>query len=207
MSSGSDSRFQIGRRDFLVLSSTAALGVAASGFGSELVRSFGAPRPFSVGFIDGSHRLVSAERLHHDFRGDVARIEVSGFWSGDNIPRSTAIAAYFRDGGDVPFLAWGHVHRANARAPRSSFRVPVRDGALALGFESRDPLTIEKADALIAAANDREAAARCALKARRGTYVVAFDAKPNWSALQLGTGDKPLGNVSFDYLVFKVDHA
>jgi hypothetical protein len=206
MSSGSDSRFQIGRRDFLVLSSAAALGVAASGFGSELLH-FGAPRPFSVGFTDGSHRLASAERLQHDFRGDVARVKVTGFWSGDGAPRSTALAAYFHDSGEVPFLAWAHVHRANALAPRASFRVPVRDGALALGFESRDPLTAAKADALIAAANDREAASRCSLKARRGTYVVAFDAKPNWSALQLGTGDKPLGNVSFDYLVFTVDHA
>ena len=201
------SRFQIGRRDFLVLSSTAALGVAASGFGSELLR-FGAPRPFSVGFTDGTHRLVSADGLSHDIRGDSARMIVDGFWSGDDVPRSTAVAAYFRHhGDDLPFLAWAHVHGANARAPRGSFRVPVHDGALALGFESRERLTVGKPDALIAAANDREAVSRCALQARRGTYVVAFGEKPNWRALELRTGDKPLGNVSFDYLVFTVANA
>lgn len=228
---GIDSRFQIGRRNFLVLSSTAAIGVAASGFGSEVARvaGFSAPRPFSVGFSEGG-RLISADHLHHDFDGDLARITVNGFWSGDQTPRSTAVAAYFRhSGNDVPFLAWGHVSRANAAAPRSAFRVPVHNGSLSLGFESRDPLPVAKSelmrrlgeirtqvtgskpDALVVAAHDREAAARCALKARQGTYVVAFrdhvsDAKPNWSSLQLAAGDKPLGNVKFDYLVFTVDH-
>lgn len=228
---GTDSRFQIGRRDFLVLSSTAAIGVAASGFGSEVARAagFSAPRAFSVGFSEGD-RLISADHLHHDFDGDVARITVNGFWSGDQTPRSTGVAAYCRHSGhDVPFLAWAHVHRANVAAPRSAFRVPVHNGKLALGFESRDPLPVAKSeltrrlseirthvtgsspDALLVAANDREAAARCALPARRGTYVVAFrdrvsDATPNWHSLQLAAGDKPLGNAKFDYLVFTVDH-
>jgi len=226
---GPDSRFQIGRRDFLVLSSTAMIGVAASGLGSEVVRAagFGAPRPFSVGFSDGG-RMVSADDLHRDFDGDVARITVKGFWSGDDTPRSTAVAAYFRHAGnDVPFLAWGHVHRANMLAPRAAFRVPVHGGALALGFESRDPLRVAKneltrrlgeirsevvgsnADALVVAAKDRDTAGRYMLNARAGTYVVAFrnhgDAQPNWRSLQLAAGDKPLGNTKFDYLVFTVD--
>jgi hypothetical protein len=228
---GTDSRFQIGRRDFLVLSSTAVIGVAASGFGSEVARAAGftAPRPFSVGFSDGG-RMISADQLHHDFDADLARITVKGFWSSDDTPRSTAVAAYFRHAGhDMPFLAWGHVHRANALAPQGTFRVPVRNGALDLGFESRDPLPVAKseltrrlsdirthvagsqADLLVVAAKDREAAARQMLKARRGTYVVAFrdrvsDSKPNWRSLELAAGDKPLGNAKFDYLVFTVDH-
>lgn len=228
---GPDSRFQIGRRDFLVLSSTAAIGVAASGFGSEVARAagFNAPRPFSVGFSEGD-RLISADHLRHDFDADLARITVNGFWSGDDARRSTAVAAYVRHAGhDLPFLAWAHLHGANAVVPRTTFRVPVHNGALALGFESRDPLPVPKsdltrrlseirsqvtgpsADTLVVAANDREAAARYALPVRRGTYVVAFrdrvsDAKPNWHSLQLAAGDKPLGNAKFDYLVFTVDH-
>ncbi|HJW93090.1 MAG TPA: hypothetical protein VJ901_05695 [Thermoanaerobaculia bacterium] len=216
MSSGSDSRFQIGRRDFLVLSSTAALGVAASGFASEVASRFSAPRPFSIGFTDGTHRLISASGLPHALRGDLARVTVNGFWSGDGVSRSTALAAYFpHDGNDRSFLAWNHIHRADAPAPRASFRMPLQSGALALAFESRDPLPRPKdepaliaaanADRLLHAAGDRETSARCMLNARRGTYVVAFDAKPDWRSLQLGTGDRPLGNVSFDYLVFTVD--
>jgi hypothetical protein len=93
-----------------------------------------------------------------------------------------------------------------------------------MGFESRDPLPVprtelarrlfeirtqvtgDQRDALIVAANNRDAAPRRALSARCGTYVVAFDAKPNWRAMQLGSGEKPLGNAPFDYLVFTIDH-
>jgi hypothetical protein len=252
---GRHSRFQMGRRDFLFLSSAAALGVAASGFGSEVARTIGftgATRPFTLGYSDavlsktpaGVHKLADAAHLAtSSFDHDLARVTVHGFWSDK--ARSAAVAAYFdADGKDVPFLAWAHVSRGNAAAPRTSFRAPVRaDGSLILGFESRDPLPLPtntltrrltdmrahlagaKADALIAAASDAEASARCALgsdvKLRRGTYVVAFrdrvsDPKPNWRALQLAfTEPQPLVHsgilgataAPFDYLVLSIDHA
>jgi hypothetical protein len=252
---GRHSRFQMGRRDFLFLSSAAALGVAASGFGSEVARTIGftgATRPFALGYTaavlpktpTGVHELIDASRLTtSSFDKDLARVTVHGFWSSK--ARSAAVAAYFdADGKDVPFLAWAHVSRGNALAPRTSFRAPVRaDGSLVLGFESRDPLPVPtnlltrrlrdvrthlagaNADALIAAAADAEAPARCALgrdvKLRRGTYVVAFrdrisDPKPNWRALQLAFAEPtPLVHsgilgasaAPFDYLVLTIDHA
>jgi hypothetical protein len=256
---GTKSRFQMARRDFLVMSSAAALGVAASGFGSEVKRGLisDTARPFVVGYIDevltssstGVHRVTGAEQLgsgHHDFRNDLARVTVHGFWA-DEAPQSVAMAAYFKhDGNELPFLAWNHVQhgRFAARAPRSSFRVPVRaDGSLLLGFDSHTPhraprsemsrrladiraqLSAPKADPLVAAASNKDATERCTLgrtgvKLRRGTYVVAFlDKSPSWSSLRLALGETPLGGqtasplkhgsspVSFDYLLFSIDHA
>jgi len=232
---GSNSRFVIGRRDFLVLSSTAALGVAASGLGSEMVRMTGAARPFALGFTEdvltpssqGTYRLVAAESLqtaHRDFKHGLAKVTVHGFWSEDTRPNSVALAAYFDDNGtDVPFLAWALSKQGGAA--RSTFRVPARaDGSLALGFESRRPLDhklaevrdrlgIAKSDALIDAAANADSSNRCAVKLRRGTYVVAFDAKPSWRSLQLTAGDKSPLTIAgitpapFDYLLLSIEHA
>jgi hypothetical protein len=246
------SRFRLDRRDFLALSSAAALGVAASGFGAEITSGLhsGAARPFTVGFTDevlsgtstGLHRLVAAERLtsgHHYFDNGLARVTVHGFWSNGGAPQSVAVAAYFADGArDLPFLAWSHVQggRFPVRAPRASFRVPVSaDGTVALGFDSREPRAVPrtdmmrrladlrahlaeaKPDPLIAAAADAEAEGRCALRLRRGTYVVAFGAKPHWTSLQLALDEPQLGTpastpllhgsapVRFDYLLFSID--
>lgn len=242
---GTRSRNGMGRRDFLVLSSAAALGVATTGFGSEAANSIGftgAARPFSVGFTEavltrsstGIHSMVAADAIrfsHRDFQDDLARVTVHGFWSGNTAPRSVAMAAYFQDGAvDHPFVAWAHVHRGNASALATSFRVPIRkDGSLMLGFESRDPLTAPRnaltrrlqevraqitgphTDSLVAAATDEKSAARCAfgssaVKLRRGTYVVAFRdsesaPKPNWNALQLALGETPLAQHTASPLV------
>jgi hypothetical protein len=195
----------------------------------------GAARPFTLGFTEevvnrstqGTHRLIAAESLnaaHRDFRNGLAKVTVHGFWSSDARPNSVALAAYFdHDGTDVPFLAWAHANHGTA--PRSTFRVPVRaDGSLALGFESRRPLNhrlaevrdhfgVAKSDALIDAAANTASSSRCAVKLRRGTYVVAFDANPSWRSLQLTPGGKSPLTIAgitpapFDYLLLSIDHA
>src|SRR5512133_1672189 len=92
-------RLAIPRRDFLRLSSVAAVGVAASAFaeGSVVGSAAGAllarPMPLlGVGYWDGSfaepstHRPVAADRLSsgdRKFLDGGARLRVAGFWRAD----------------------------------------------------------------------------------------------------------------------------
>jgi hypothetical protein len=188
----SGGRFFIHRRDFIFMSSVAAVGVATTGFAS--IDFNGEPRRFSLGYTEavltpsstGSHSFVDAQQLRageSGFSSDMARLTVHGFWSADtNVkPVSVGVAAYVQHGSDeLPFLAWGHAQRSSIRAaaPRSTFRLPVRkDGNLVLGFESRRPLPLphsglmarfggsQPTDTLHAAAGNETAPGRCILTA------------------------------------------
>lgn len=142
-------RFAMRRRDFLRLSSVAAVGVAASAFADDAVQSITEtlmPRPLplmGVGYWNGtfaepsSHRLVNAEHLSsgdHAFRGAGARLRIAGFWRApqhQDEPLTVGVNVHFpvagAPDGRAPFIAWASVSPARSASP-TAFTVPV-DGS------------------------------------------------------------------------------
>jgi hypothetical protein len=154
----------LARREFLVLGSVAAAGVAASSLSAGTIRGIAAPADgpvLSVGFTDAFERagklhtvvrrsagLRAAGRLRFadaGFRDGGARLTVHGLWEPrdrDAAPASVRVTAFFpheTPAGRVPFLAWtgtaGAARRPN-RTGRTSFVAPLdSDGTLPLAFE------------------------------------------------------------------------
>jgi len=142
-------RFAMRRRDFLRLSSVAAVGVAASAFADDAVQSITQslmPRPLplmGVGYWNGtfaepsSHRLVNAEHLSSGdsaFSESGARLRIAGFWRApqhENEPLTVGVNVHFplagAPDGRVPFIAWASVSPARSVSP-TAFTVPV-DGS------------------------------------------------------------------------------
>ena len=147
------------RREFLILSSAGAVGIATSGLASDLARvtglAPGVPRPYTIGFApilpaaapDAGRQVapvVPADSLrsgHAAFAGASARVTVHGFWRAAHQrhePVSVGLSAFFplTDGTLAPLLAWSHTVPQTA-----SLTVPVSDdGTLTLDFQMRDPL-------------------------------------------------------------------
>ncbi|HEY2322163.1 MAG TPA: hypothetical protein VGJ82_04780 [Thermoanaerobaculia bacterium] len=142
-------RFAMRRRDFLRLSSVAAVGVAASAFADGAVQSITEslmPRPLplmGVGYWNGtfaepsSHRLVNAEHLSSGdraFSQSGARLRIAGFWRApqhENEPLTVGVNVHFpvagAPDGRAPFIAWASVSPARTASP-TAFTVPV-DGS------------------------------------------------------------------------------
>ena len=147
------------RREFLILSSAGAVGIATSGLASELARATGLtpgmPRPYAIGFSpilpavasDAKPQfaaVVPAESLrrgHSEFAGGSARVTVHGFWRAAHErhqPVSVGLGAFYPLADDTiaPLLAWSHTTRRSA-----ALTVPIsNDGTLMLDFQMRDPL-------------------------------------------------------------------
>jgi hypothetical protein len=139
-------RFAMRRRDFLRLSSVAAVGVAASAFADDAVQSITEslmPRPLplmGVGYWNGtfaepsSHRLVNAEHLSSGDRAFIksgARVRIAGFWRApqhENEPLTVGVNVHFAvagaPDGRAPFIAWASVSPARTAGP-TTFTVPV----------------------------------------------------------------------------------
>lgn len=144
-------RLLLHRREFMILSSVAVAGAAASGLPQQVMRAVAGSGPISLpivslGYWDGSfdktragdgpsdqvHRLVSASTRSADRALDgAARVSVNGFWRAEQHrakPVSVAMNVLFPAGDEkLPFHAWSHTtHRGVARnAPPPRFVVPV----------------------------------------------------------------------------------
>ena len=142
-------RFAMRRRDFLRLSSVAAVGVAASAFADDAVQSITQslmPRPLplmGVGYWNGtfaepsSHRLVNAEHLSSGdraFSDAGARLRIAGFWRApqpEHEPLTVGVNVHFpvagAPDGRAPFIAWASASPARTVNP-TAFTFPV-DGS------------------------------------------------------------------------------
>src|SRR5436190_19265056 len=140
------------RREFLLLSSVAVAGAAASGLPQQVMRAVAGGNPISLpivslGYWDGSfdktrlgtassdamHRLSSATSARSADRAldGSAKVSVNGFWRAEHHrakPVSVALTVMFPAGNErLPFHAWSHTtHRGVAKnAPPPQFVVPV----------------------------------------------------------------------------------
>jgi len=145
-------RLLLHRREFMILSSVAVAGAAASGLPQQVMRAVAGSDPItlpivSLGYWDGSfdktrlgdaspetvHRLTSATSARSADRAldGSAKVSVNGFWRAEHHrakPLSVALNVLFPVGNEkLPFHAWGHTtHRGVARnAPPPQFVVPV----------------------------------------------------------------------------------
>jgi|GEM_PF-815065 len=145
-------RLLLHRREFMILSSVAVAGAAASGLPQQVIRAVAGSDPISLpivslGFWDGSldktrlgtapaeavHRLTSATSARSADRvlDGSARVSVNGFWRAEHHrakPLSVALNVLFPAGNErLPFHAWSHTtHRGVAKnAPSPRFVVPV----------------------------------------------------------------------------------
>jgi hypothetical protein len=134
------------RREFLVLSSTAVAGIAATGVSASTSGALtvlkGASPVLSIGFAENAgdepQQLVAADRLQLNdshFHSTGARVTVHGLWRPESRrakAEGVALTAFFTNGEQrVPFLAWSGV----AGAP-VTFRMPVdASGSLPIAIE------------------------------------------------------------------------
>ena len=145
-------RLLLHRREFMVLSSAAFAGAAASGLPQQVMRAVTGADPatlpiVSLGFWDGSldkaklgtapadtfHRVVSAASARSADRAldGSARVGINGFWRAEqhrHKPLSVGLNVMFPAGdARLPFHAWSHTtHRGVAKnAPPPQFVVPV----------------------------------------------------------------------------------
>jgi hypothetical protein len=145
-------RLLLHRREFMILSSVAVAGAAASGLPQQVMRAVAGSDPISLpivslGYWDGSldktrlgtspaetmHRLTSANSARSADRvlDGSARVSVNGFWRAGHHrakPVSVALNVLFPAGNEkLPFHAWSHTtHRGVAKnSPSPRFVVPV----------------------------------------------------------------------------------
>ena len=201
----------IPRREFLILGSAAAVGVAVAGnAGAQWTqKAIDSADPLSIGFAEGSfaeiraaegpRALANATRHGNtNHLGDVARVKVHGIVSAEAAPAAAAIAldAIYRVPGvaeAVPFHAW-------------SSRVPPRVGSSSanqflMGVSPASPLTL--ALTTQQATTWRTSLARrffgtpaspavsraVATLRRNGVYFIAVPAagqsEPNWASIRV----------------------
>jgi len=152
VSTNDQDRLLLHRREFLLISSVAVAGAAASGLPQQVMRAVAGSDPISLpivslGYWDGSfekarigtassdalHRLAAASspRAGDRVLNGSARVSVNGFWRAEqhrHKPVSVALNVMFPVGQErLPFHAWSHTtHRGVARnAPPPRFLVPV----------------------------------------------------------------------------------
>ncbi len=145
-------RLLLHRREFMILSSVAVAGAAASGLPQQVMRAVTGSDSISLpivslGYWDGSfdktragaassdavHRLsaASSARLADRALDGSAKVSVNGFWRAEHHrakPLSVALNVLFPAGNEkLPFHAWSHTtHRGVAKnAPSPRFVVPV----------------------------------------------------------------------------------
>jgi hypothetical protein len=131
-------RHQMGRRQFLIASSTCALATAAIGPRVLADVTAASPKRLAIGFapLDESSSVVAAAAIPAGdgaFIGRGARITVSGASGAPVQPRARravdllAHYSYF-DGAErksVPFRAWSCSRTTGCQGSQVSFRVPV----------------------------------------------------------------------------------
>lgn len=208
-------RHQMGRRDFLRVSSTCALATAA--VGPKLLAEVAAasPRRLVVGFSspDEFAGVIAAASIPAGdgaFIGRGARVTVSGASGAPAEPRARravdllAHYSYFEgsERKSVPFRAWSCSRTTGCQGNRVSFNVPVDEeqklvfsvetergapaGTVASRREAVFGGTTERTVAPVVLSLTSEAGS---LKLVRGYYVIVplfdGDAAPSWSSFEL----------------------
>lgn len=208
-------RHQMGRRDFLRVSTTCAVATVA--VGPKLLAGLGAtsPRRLAVGFSspDDFHGVIDATSIpaaDGTFIGRGARVTVSGASGAPAEPRARrtvdllAHYSYF-DGAErksAPFRAWSCSRTTGCQGNRISFNVPVDElQKLAFSVESErgtpTGTIASRRDAVLGGAAESSLAPVIlsltseadSLKLVRGYYVIVplfdGDSAPSWSAFEL----------------------
>ena len=229
-------RHQMGRREFLVVSSTCAVATAA--IGPEVFASApsGAPASLAVGFASPDDAGVSAaasiSRGDGAFIGRGARITVSGASGASGNPRARRavdlLTHYsFEDGAgrkSVPFRAWSSSRVTGCQGNQVSFNVPVdEEQKLMFSVETERGLpagaVANRREALFGAApNERNVAPVTlsltseagSLALVRGYYVIvplfAGDSKPSWSSFELRRHEGRMALVDREGAVAPFEH-
>ena len=230
----SSNRHHIGRRQFLIYSSTAAVAAATVG-PNLLAGEVAQPKRLAVGFAsfgDDPSVMPAAAIPSGDgaFISRGARITTSGAIAASDVPRerrAVELLAHFSyfDGAKravAPFVAWASSRVTGSHGNGVSFRVPV-DEAQKIVFTvgvARSTTVKQSASAdstavpLTLSLQDGDGAMRLV----RGFYVVVpmfdGDVEPSWSSWQVAivNGRPSLadrdGNVApFEHFVLKVDYA
>lgn len=204
--------FTFRRREFLVMGSAAAVGLAATSLKSDTLSDGSTPMPLlSVGYWNGSpdeltrdagrrHLVVPADRLvagDDSLANETARVTVHGFWRGaaHREPLTLGLRAHYA-ASEIPVIAWSW--RPGMRAANQvKLEMPVGETLdFTLERMNSQPLPTRRiADwmgrrktssrAELAPMTSRSGAP--GIKLRRGVYFFAVrehegEAIPSWSA-------------------------
>jgi hypothetical protein len=227
---------KMGRREFLLVSSTCALAAATVGpklFGGETAS---APRRLAVGFasFDEAVTLVDAANIPAGdgrFIGRGARITVSGASGASADPaarRGVELLTHYSyfDGSerkDAPFRAWACSRKTGCQGNAVNFNVPVDDVQrirFTVGVESGVPETAGPTTrrAIVNAAPESQAlpvvlsllGEADSLKLVRGFYVIVpvfeNDSEPRWSDWRLSRVDGRMSLVGANGDVAPFEH-
>jgi hypothetical protein len=201
------------RRDFLLIGSAAAVGIATVGVSAKplnaLARIDGTDPILSVGFAaaDASHAVAADSLRFGDASlADAVRVTVHGLWRAESQAASTAVhvSAFYPNGSDrLPFMAWSSNASSSARV---SFTMQFAGReSLALGIErerlvssrfrrSRLGRALVSSDVPNAAVIERSGGLTAfgseGMKLRHGTYFFALrnaksDRTPDWASLSV----------------------
>lgn len=199
----------MGRRQFLVLSSTCAVAAATVGPKLFAAGEAAAPNRLAVGFKSFDHdAVVSAASIPSGdgaFIGRGARLTASGASGTSAEPRSrravelVAHFAYF-DGAErkvAPFRAWGCSRVTGCQGSPVGFTVPVDEVqkiVLSVGVERGAPEgSLSRRDALLGATETSALPLVLSLQSEEGAYPLARgfyvvvpmfhgDSDPSWSS-------------------------
>lgn len=201
------------RREFMLIGSAAAVGVAASNVSAGTLHSIarveGANPVLSIGFAaaDDAHAVAADSlRFADGSFADAARVTVHGLTRAESqaAPVSVSVSAFFENHGQpIPFLAWTS---AASTSPRVNFTMALSEGGtLPFGIESERLVPFHSPRARLsrflspkqlpdAAALER-GGGLCTLggkdvKLRRGTYFIALrrnasDRTPDWRSISV----------------------
>lgn len=223
----------IGRRQFLVVSSTCAVAAAAVGpklFAGETSQ----PKRLVVGFAsfgDDPAVMPAAAIPSGDggFIGRGARITTAGAIAASNVPserRAVELLAHYsyQDGAHrrvAPFVAWASSRVTGSHGNGVGFTVPVDEVqkiVLTVGVARDERVKKGAADSTSVPVTLSLADGDGAVRLVRGYYVIVplfdADAEPAWTNWAIGTSNsRPAlvdreGNVApFEHFVLKIDYA
>ena len=208
----------IGRREFLLVSSTCALAAAAVGpklFGEEAVAQ---PKRLAVGFAaldvtESVYDAMAVSSADRGFLGRGARVAVAGSSGGPAEPqarRGVELLAHFSivENGEqrfTPFRAWGCNRSTGCQGNPTNFTVPVDEMhqiRLSVGVETGASGAPASRRNLIATAAPQADALPLSIslvgepgsfKLVRGHYVIVplfeNDAEPRWSDWKIGRNE------------------
>lgn len=226
---------QMGRREFLVVSSTCALATVAVGPQLLAGSSEAAPRSLAVGYAALDQTGVAAATAvpagDGGFIGRDARITVSGASGTFPVPRAhraVDLLVYYSylDGAtrrSTPFRAWSCSRSTGCQGNQVSFNVPVDELqklVLTVGTERGLPAGIgaSRREAMLGGTTEAGlvpvalslTSERDTLKLVRGYYVIVplfeDEQAPAWSAFTLGRHEGRMALVDRDGNVAPFEH-
>lgn len=232
----STKRHQMGRRQFLIVSSTCALATATVGpklFGAAAGAT---PRRLAVGFASSEQNadVVSAASIPAGdgaFIGRGARITVSGASGASGEPRARRavdlLAHYsYLEGAErksVPFRAWSCSRTTGCQGSQVSFNVPVdelqklvftveteRGKPAGASASRRETLTGDVTESFLNPVTLSLTSESGSLKLVRGFYIIVpmfdGDAEPSWPAYELRRHEGRMALIGRDGNVAAFEH-